>query len=324
MTGLACLALAACGEAVNTSGGTDGRVTLWTHNAGNPAELAVIQRAVDDYNASQKEWEVTVQGFPQESYNSAVVGAATAKKLPCILDVDAPTVPNWAYAGYLAPLELPPDVVEANLDSTKGYYEDELYSIGLYDAALAMFARRSALQAAGVRIATVAEPWTKEEFDQALADIEAAGEYEVAFDLGTGDTGTEWWTYGYSPFLQSFGGDLIDRETYRTAEGFINGEAAMAWGTWMQGLVAQGYTPARSGPDAFADFINGRSAMVYGVVGHLELEPARGARRRWSRGAATGPRYRAEDRRRILAMGGQRVLSEQGGGVGLDRPRPAA
>jgi len=100
---------AACGTASNTSssGGSNGELTLWTHNAGNPQELAVVQQIVNDFNASQSKYKVKLQAFPQQSYNDAVVAAATANKLPCILDTDAPTVPNWAYAKYLAPLNLP-------------------------------------------------------------------------------------------------------------------------------------------------------------------------------------------------------------------------
>jgi multiple sugar transport system substrate-binding protein len=187
---------------------------LWTHNAGNKEELAVVNQIVADYNAQGKT-KVKVQAFPQASYNDAVVAAATAKKLPCILDTDAPTVPAWAFAGYLAELNLPQDMVGKQLPSTLGKYQDKLYSIGYYDAALAIFARKSALTAAGARIPTIDKPWTAAEFDQVLAKIKAVGKYPIAFDLGTGDTGTEWWTYAYSPFLQSFGGDLINRTDYK-------------------------------------------------------------------------------------------------------------
>ena len=65
LTGVTVLALAACGEAVNTSGGTDGTVTLWTHNAGNPAELASVNRIVSAFNASQSQYKVKVNAFPQ-------------------------------------------------------------------------------------------------------------------------------------------------------------------------------------------------------------------------------------------------------------------
>ena len=77
---------------------------MWTHNAGNKGELAAITKIVNDYNASQTKYKVKMQAFPQDSYNQSVVAAAASKKLPCILDIDGPNVPNWAWAGYLAPL----------------------------------------------------------------------------------------------------------------------------------------------------------------------------------------------------------------------------
>ena len=256
----------ACGSSGSAGGSADGGLTLWTHNAGNPAELAVVQQIANDWNAAHPDRKVTVQAFPQAAYNEAVVAAATAKKLPCILDIDAPTVPNWAYAGYLAPLELPADLLAKQLPSTVGTYQGKAYSVGYYEAALALFARKSALTAAGVRVPTLAQPWTAGEFDRALQGIKSGGRYPITFDLGTGDTTTEWWTYAYSPFLQSFGGDLIDRDSYRTADGLLNGDKALAWATWLQGLVRQGYSPKKSGPDAFADFVNGKSAMVWSGI----------------------------------------------------------
>ena len=267
--------LVGCGKAETGGGGNaaTGELTLWTHNAGNKEELAVVNQIVSDYNASQTKNKVKVQAFPQASYNDAVVAAATAKKLPCILDTDAPVVPSWAFAGYLAELKVPQDVVDKQLPSTPGKYNDKLYSIGYYDAALAIFARKSALQSAGARIPTIDKPWTAAEFDQTLAKLKAVGKYPIPFDLGTGDTGVEWWTYAYSPFLQSFGGDLINRNDYKTAEGVLNGDKAKAWAAWLQGLVSKGYTPKKSGTDAFADFVNGKSAMVWsGIWSTANLE----------------------------------------------------
>lgn len=257
-------ATAACGS--DGGGSSDDAMTLWTHNAGNPGELAVVEQIAADWNAAHPDKKVVVRAFPQAAYNEAVVSAATAKKLPCILDTDAPTVPNWAYAGYLAPLDIPGDVLSKQLPSTVGTYQGKTYSVGYYEAALGLFARKSALTAAGARIPTLEQPWTAAEFDTVLQKVKASGKYPITFDLGTGDTGTEWWTYGYSPFLQSFGGDLIDRTTYKTADGILNGDKALAWATWMQGLVKQGYSPQKSSADAFADFVNGKSAMVWSGI----------------------------------------------------------
>jgi multiple sugar transport system substrate-binding protein len=261
------LALTACGTVKNSSsGGSNGELTLWTHNGGNPAELAAVNTVVNDFNASQSKYKVKLTAFPQKSYNDAVVAAATAKKLPCILDMDAPIVPNWAWAGYLSSLNLPQDMVSKQLPSTLGKYKDKLYAVGYYEAALAMYVRTGALQAAGVRVPTVSQPWTAAEFTTALQKIKASGKFQYALDLGTGDLTPEWWTYAYSPFMQSFGGDLVDRSSYRTADGFLNGDGAMTWANWFQSLIKNGYTPAKSGTDAFADFLNGKSAMVWSGI----------------------------------------------------------
>ena len=148
--------LAGCGS--GSSGAASGEVELWTHNAGNKEELAVVNQIVEDFNASQDTYTVTVEAFPQRAYNDSVQSAALSKKLPCLLDIDVPIVPNWAWAGFLAPLDLPADMVDKQLPSTLGRYQDELYSIGYYDAALALFTRRSTLDDNGIRVPTPDEP----------------------------------------------------------------------------------------------------------------------------------------------------------------------
>jgi len=252
-----------CGVQTGSGGGDSDKLTVWTHAGGAPKEIALLKTVIKDYNASQNKYTVDLKSFPQEAYNGAVTAAATSKKLPCIFDVDAPNVSSWAQSGFLQPLDLPKDLVEKNLDTTKGIYKDKLYSIGYFEAALAIFAHKDALTKAGVRIPSVEKPWTGEEFNSALEKVKSTGDFKYPFDLGTGDSGTEWWTYGYSPFLQSFGGDLIDRDGFKTAEGVLNGDAAKKWAAWFRGLVDKGYVPAKSSVDAFADFSNGKTAMVW-------------------------------------------------------------
>lgn len=274
-TGLA-LSLAACGKGSSTdSGGEDASgatvLKMWTHNAGNDAELAAIQGVVDDYNASQSTYKVEVQAFPQDSYNTSVTSAASSGSLPCILDIDGPNVPNWAWAGYLAPLTGLEDRAADFLPSVQGVWNDELYSLGYYDVALAFLARTSALEAAGVRIPTADEPWTKDELASALAAIKASGQFDNVLDMQTGNTG-EWWPYAYSPQLQSFGGDLIDRENYESADGVLNGPEAVEWATWFRSLVDDGYMPLKSGQDPAQDFFNGKTALLW--TGSWSAAPA--------------------------------------------------
>lgn len=63
--------------------------------------------------------------------------------------------------------------------------------------------------------------------------------------------------------MQSAGGDLIDRTTYESADGVLNGPEALEWANWFQGLVSNGYIAAKSGTDQTADFINGKTAIMY-------------------------------------------------------------
>lgn len=264
--------LAGCAKGGASSDTADGTITLWTHNAGNEAELGAVNEIVDGFNASQDDVKVEVQAFPQDSYNQSVTAAAASKSLPCVLDIDGPNVPNWAWAGYLAPLTGMDDTLSKYLPSTVGEYDGQTYSFGLYDVALTMVSRQSTLDEAGIRVPTVEQPWTQDEFADALAKLQASGKFEHAADFATGWTG-EWWPYGYSPFLQSFGGDLIDRSDYRTADGVLNGPEAVAWAEWFQGLAADGYVSVKSGADPAADFANGKSGILY--TGSWAAQPLR-------------------------------------------------
>lgn len=239
-------------------------LTMWYHGAGNDVESEIIDQIVSDFNASQSDWSVSLESFPQGAYNDSVVAGALAGNLPDILDVDGPVMPNWAWAGYMQPLQIDEATVAEYLPGTKGYWDGELYSIGLWDAAVALVTRQSYLDELGLRTPTLAEPWTKDEFMAALDAAKASGKFEYAFDLGMAWTG-EWYPYAFSPFLQSFGGDIVDRSTYTTAEGVLNGDEAIAFGEWWQSLFTEGYAPGTSQDPADRDngFNEGKYAFSW-------------------------------------------------------------
>lgn len=239
-------------------------MSLWYHGAGNSAERDTLLTIIDDFNGSQGDYEVVLEEFPQESYNESIVAAALSGNLPDIIDVDGPVMPNWAWSGYMQPLSLPGGALDDFLPGAVGEWNGEVYSVGLWDAAVAVFARRSVLEENGIRVPTLDEPWSLEEFDAALETLQATGNYEYAFDPGLADTG-EWYPYAFSPFLQSFGGDLVDRETYLSAEGVLNGEAALEFGTWWQSLFERGLAPGTSqdSADHQTGFLDGRYALQW-------------------------------------------------------------
>lgn len=239
------------------------QLSMWYHGAGNQVESEIVQQVISDFNGSQSDWEVVLESFPQASYNDSVTAAALAGNLPDIIDVDGPILPNWAWAGYMAPLSIDESKLDGFLPGALGRWNGELYAVGLWDAACAIFARKSVLEANGIRIPTLDNPWNQEEFDAALVTLQGSGDFEYALDLGMAWTG-EWYPYAFGPFLQSFGGDIINVET-NMANDALNGDAGMAFGEFWQSLFARDLVPGTSqdGADRETGFIEGQYALQW-------------------------------------------------------------
>ncbi len=134
--------------------------------------------------------------------------AAVASELPCLLDFDGPNLYNYVWGGFLVPLD-PYVSAEMRADFlpsiiAQGTYGGQLYSLGQFDSGLAIWAHKSALELVGARIPTVEEPWTREEFNQLLADLKASGRYPYPLDMKMNYVTappSEWLTYGFSPIL---------------------------------------------------------------------------------------------------------------------------
>ncbi|NSZ77106.1 extracellular solute-binding protein [Agrobacterium tumefaciens] len=239
-------------------------LTMWYHGAGNVEERKILTSIIDDFNSSQADWRVSLQEFPQNAYNESVTAAALSNKLPDILDVDGPNMPNWAWSGYLQALKIDEAKLANFLPGAVGKWGDKLYSVGLWDAAVGVFARKSVLDENGIRIPTLEQPWTGEEFNAALEKLAASGKFEYAIDLGMADK-TEWYSYAFSPFLESFGGSLIDKHGYQTAENFLNGDSAIKFGEWWQSLFEKKLAPgtSQSPADHEIGFLEGRHGLQW-------------------------------------------------------------
>ena len=54
-------------------------------------------------------------------------------------------MPNWAWSGYMQPLQIDEAAIANFLPGPKGYWDGKLYSIGLWDAAIALTTDTSVL-----------------------------------------------------------------------------------------------------------------------------------------------------------------------------------
>lgn len=259
-----CVPMATLMGCQKTNGDVGERVTLelWKHETAQN-EREAIKAMIDRFNNSQDDYTVDALSIPQSTYTDALVVGALAGNMPCIMDVDNPMLANFVWAEFLQPLDnlLPTNTFERISSSAIGEIEGQIYAVGQFDAALALFTRRSTLEKIGARIPTLETPWTKSEFETVLAQIKATGDYSYSLDLNTRDNNPDWWIYAFLPLLQSFGGDIVDPENPSSVSDYYNSETSADWAEWFQGLIAKGYVNRKEPDDRGLQ--KGRTAMAY-------------------------------------------------------------
>jgi multiple sugar transport system substrate-binding protein len=257
-----------CGLVLATSAPCQTVVSMWVHDGAGPEVLA-HEAAVKAFNAQQTDIRLQLVKLPEGSYNDQVNAAALARKLPCVLEFDGPQLYSYAWTKKILPLDGFAELAAARAGQLpsllrQGNYQGRLYSLGQFDSGLALWGSRKLLTRAGVRIPTgVADVWTQTEFEAVLKQLKASGvatPLDMKFNYGMG----EWYSYGFAPIVQSFGGDLIERPGFRRAQGVINGPATVRALSTLQGWARAGYINPATKDDA--DFVKGKAALSW--VGH--------------------------------------------------------
>jgi len=265
------LAVATLAFAAGAAAQTD--VSVWFHSGKGP-EREALNAQVEAFNASQNSYRVVAEQLPEGTYNDQVQAAALSSDLPCLLDFDGPFIYNYAWSGFLQPIdrfvsdELRADVLPSIL--SQGTYDGALYSLGTFDSGLGLYGNRAYLEAAGVRIPTsVDDAWTIQEFEAALAALTALPEVEYALDLKFNYGQGEWFTYGFAPILWSAGVGMIDRDGYQNADPLRSGAAVTAM-EHFQSWFENGW--ATNAPAGDVDF-HERKIAALSWVGHWQYNP---------------------------------------------------
>ena len=249
-------------------------IEVWFHS-GKGEEREVLDAQVEDFNAMQNEVIVKAVRLPEGSFNEQVSAAALAGDMPDLLDFDGPYVYNYAWAGYLVPLDYyVSDYLRDDFLPTiiaQGTYGGKLYALGTFDSGLAIWGNKAYLKKAGVRIPTsIKDAWNLDEFNEALKKLKALDEVEYPIDFKMNYGQGEWYTYGFSPIIQSWGADLIDRSDFQSADGVLNGPEAVEAMTWFQSLFSKGYANIQPAGD---DDFYGRKTAALSFVGHWMWGP---------------------------------------------------
>jgi multiple sugar transport system substrate-binding protein len=251
-------------------------IAVWTRSTFSTDETDALRAAAAAFNNAQQDYRAELFASNYQNYADWVQNVAVTGTLPCLLEVDGPFVAAFAWPGYLRPLDkfvtagMRRDLLPSIL--AQGTYDGHLYSLGQFDSGLGLWANRRYLRAAGLRIPTVARPWTLAEFEHAMERLARIPGVDYPLDLAVYTGTSEFYPYAYLPILAGFGGDFIDRRSYRSASGVLDGPQAVAAMTRMQGWFRKGWARA---VDHIDDFQKGKAALAW--TGHWRYSPFRAA-----------------------------------------------
>lgn len=269
--------LLALAVAATTAMAAPKSITVWTRVAFNSLEADAVKRAVAAFNRKQSTYRVELFSSNYRNYADWVQSIAGTGTLPCLLEIDGPFLAEFAWPGYLQPMdrfisaELRRDLLPSIV--AQGTYDGRLYSLGQFDSGLGLWANRRYLRAAGVRIPTVARPWTLAEFEQAMDRLARVPGVDYPLNLALYTGASEFYAYAYLPILAGFGGDFIDRSTYLKARGVLDGPASVAAMRRLQMWLGKGWTQVVR--DRNDDFEKGRNALLW--TGHWKYASLREA-----------------------------------------------
>jgi multiple sugar transport system substrate-binding protein len=249
-------------------------ISVWTHMLPGGVEGDVLAAIAKDFEQAQDDYTIELVPIAPETYADRVTGSAQSGSLPCVLEFDLGYAYNFAWSGYLQPIDR---FVSAELEAdflpsiiAQGTFNGQLYSLGQFDSGMAIYGNRRYLEAAGVRIPTFDEPWNLAEFEDALEKLTALPEVEHAIDMKINYGRSEFYTYGFAPILQSFGGDLIDRSTYQQASGVLDGPESVEAMQHFQSWFEKGWAGKSATTDD--DFYGSKKAAL-AWVGHWMYNP---------------------------------------------------
>jgi multiple sugar transport system substrate-binding protein len=252
-------------------------INVWTHESANTPAFGVLKKAAETFNRQQRVHKVTIVPSIYRYYEERVQSAAATGTLPCVLEIDGPFVPVFAWRGYLQSIdrfvtkELLDDLLSTII--AQGTYNGRLYALGQFESGLALWGNKRYLARVSARLPTIADPWTRTEFEQVLEKLTALEDVEYALDLAVYAGRSEFYSYAYAPILQGFGGDLVRLGANPSATGVLDGPQSVAAMKRFQQWFAKGWSKAVF--DRADDFERRRVALSW--TGHWKYPSYRAA-----------------------------------------------
>lgn len=201
----------------------------------------MVEKFNAEYEGKIKVLETANTRGESFAYEDKVSAAAATNSLPDILMADGPNVANYANANMFIPIEeyFTEEELADFLPSTiaEGTYDGHLYAIGMGEGVINIYYNKDMLDAAGIEAPTTLEDaWTWDEYYEVCKKLTTDEVYGGNFIQ---EKSGEWIIVAFQPFLIANGVEMIS-EDGSTAEGYINSEAAIETGEYIQKFAEEG------------------------------------------------------------------------------------
>lgn len=225
-----------------------------------------VYKQLFDSIESETGVKINDEYYAKDELDQKLIVAPIVGDAPDMIIVDYLNIPSYYEAGLIEDLSpyIPDELLDDLIPSIKAesVYDGKWVSLAQFDAGMAMWANKSMLEDAGIRIpSSYHDAWTKEEFEDALAKLKANG---VEYPLYIRQNNPSTLYYTYMPVIASFGGDYVNRDTMLT-ENVLNGENTVTAFEYITWLADNGYI------DPNCDYENGfssRKENALSLIGH--------------------------------------------------------
>lgn len=238
-------------------------VSIWVHET-DSGEGQLYKKLVDDFNNENAgTYHATLTQIARSGdaggYDDKINAAISNGGLPDVFTIDGVRVGEFADAGAIVPISdyfTADDLADFNPSIVQqGTYQDQLYTVGCFDSSVGIFYNKDMFEAAGITPATKEDPWTLQELTEAAEKLTTSDCYGITMSLDSKD---ETIIYFFLPLIQSQGANVFGDDGL-TADGYLNGDAAVNVVSWIKSMVDNGYASATPEMNSFE---LGKAAMA--------------------------------------------------------------
>lgn len=251
----------------------------YTEGSENSTSIS-IAKAVKAFETRHPEINVTVVGVGYDEQGDALLLDALAQGKVNVMSVNSFELPQFARAGYLSPIDdflTPQDKADFYANALNAATVDEkIYAWPLWVTAIAMYGNPAIFTERGVRVPDLENPWTWEEFTQALEKLtftRADGSQVYAFTASSLPEQVV-----YQPFLYMDGGRILSPDGRRFTQNSPESLSALEkiWHLKREHSQALPNFGNISQADARAEFEAGRAAMLLDTPSFIPDMQAKG------------------------------------------------